>query len=96
MDRKPDIKFKELLTIAVSHLNSLTDVPTSDFRLEQAEFSEKENMWEIVVSYLVPNINKRTTPLGFSSEFPFYRIYKRLKINDEKEVVGMYMFNNKE
>jgi hypothetical protein len=93
---KPEMNLKELLTIAVAHLKDLTDVPTPDFRLEQAAFKEKNGVWDIVVSYLVPNINKRTNPLGYSPEFPFYRIYKRLLINEKKEIVGLFIFNDKE
>lgn len=88
---------KELLDVAKRQLKDLTTVENADFRLEQAEYKKDEGVWEIVVSYLVENTNKRTISLApFGSEFQFHRIYKRLKINEEKEILGLYIFNNQE
>ena len=56
------ISLKELLEIAVSELSVLTTVSNPDFRLEQAEFIDTKNEWEIVVSFLVENTNKRNNP----------------------------------
>ncbi len=86
--------FKELLETAKEQLKELTTVDHPDFRLEQAEYNEAENVWEIVVSYLVENTNKRTTALApFGSEFQFHRIYKRMKINQDNSIAGLYIFN---
>ena len=91
------MNLKDLLTIAKSELNGLSTLANPDFRLEQAEYKEDESIWEVVVSYLVENTNKRvaTTPLAqLTSDFQYHRIYKKLKINANKEVVGLYIYNN--
>lgn len=91
------IKISELLEIAKSELNGLSKVPNPDFRLEQVIYDEEKEEWDVVISYLVENTNKRTNPLGIpTSEFQFYRIYKKLRINSVKEVIGMYIFEGKE
>ena len=89
---------KELLEIAKSQLDELTTLKNPDFRLEQAEFKKDEGIWDIVVSFLVENTNKRTTPIAaLMSEFQFHRIYKRLKINNAtKEILGFYIYNGQE
>lgn len=88
---------KELLYIAKSHMKDLTTVEHPDVRLEQAEYKKDEGVWDIVVSYLVENTNKKSIPLAaLTSEYQFHRIYKRLKITNDKEIIGFYIFNNKE
>jgi len=87
---------KELLNIARGQLVDLTTVQNPDFRLEQAEYKKDEGVWDIVISYLVENTNKRSNPITALSEFQYHRIYKRLVINDKKEVLGFYIYNNKE
>jgi len=89
---------KELLEIAKSQLDELTTLKNPDFRLEQAEFKKSEGIWDIVVSFLVENTNKRTTAIAaLTSEFQFHRIYKRLKINNTtKEILGFYIYNSTE
>ena len=87
---------KDLLNIAIEHLGPLTTVTNPDFRLEQVEYNKKEKTWDIVVSYLVENTNKRSGLPAIISEFQFYRIYKRIKIDELNEVIGLYFFNNKE
>ncbi|RPA68369.1 hypothetical protein EF405_11945 [Cyclobacteriaceae bacterium YHN15] len=91
MDSK--INFKDLLKIAVTELQNLTTVSNPDFRLEQAEFDKEKKEWEIVVSYLVDNPVKL---LGTSSlaGLNTQRVFKRLKINSQKEVMGFYIFEN--
>jgi hypothetical protein len=89
------ITLKELLEVAEAELRNLTSVSTPDFRLEQAEFNESKNEWDIVVSYLVENSNKRSNPIGLPvSEFQYQRIYQKLKVDSNKEIVGLYIFNN--
>jgi len=91
------LKINELFEIAKSELSGLSKVTNPDFRLEQVVYDEVKMEWEVVVSYLVENSNKRTNPLGLpTSEFQFYRIYKKLRINNEKEVVGLFIFDSKE
>jgi hypothetical protein len=88
---------KELLDIAKLQLKDLTTIQSPDFRLEEAEYKKDEKIWNIVVSYLVENTNKRGNPLAaLTSEFQFHRMYKRIKIADDKTIVGLYIYNNKE
>jgi hypothetical protein len=51
----------------------------------------------VVVSFLVENVNKPVkstwSPLVTTTEYPFHRIYKKVKINENNEVIGFYMFN---
>ena len=87
------MNFKELLDIAKAELADLTSVDNPDFRLEQAEHDKETNVWEIVVSYLVENANRKIRPLtNLSTGFEYLRMYKALKINADKEVIGLYMF----
>lgn len=91
------MNLKRLLEIARGHLESLTTVSDSDFRLEQAEFNKEESVWEIIVSFLVDNPNKKANPLtNLTSIFQYHRIYKKVKIKPDGEFVGFYIYNNKE
>mgnify|MGYP000954075754 CR=1 FL=1 len=91
------MNIKELYTIAKRELGELSPLEDSDFRLEQAVYNENEKVWEIVVSYLVENTNRPTKSLmALTTEFPYHRIYKKVKINDAKEIVGFFIFNAKE
>ncbi len=81
---------KEVYKVAKEELSHLIDIENSDYRLEQIEFNKQEQVWLVVISYLIPNNNK--SPLLIQS-LPFERIYKKLKINEAMEVTGLYMFN---
>ena len=95
--RSNNIPLKELLSIAKEQLVDITTLQNPDFRLEQAEYKKDTDLWEVVVSYLVENTNKKTSPLIASlSDFQFHRVYKRLIINNKKEIEGLYMYSNKE
>ncbi|RTQ46483.1 hypothetical protein EJV47_21250 [Hymenobacter gummosus] len=94
---------RKLLDIAKNQLNELTSVSNPDFRLEQAEFKKDEEVWDIVISYLIEEpvtpVNK-SNPLNPLSEFAaliaepkFQRMYKRIKIDKEEKVLGFYMFD---
>ncbi len=94
---------KELLEIAKKELKDLISLQNPDFRLEQVEYKKDEGVWDIVVSYLVENTNKRTnnpmaqvaqTLTALMPELDFQRIYKRLRINKDKKVEGFYLYNN--
>lgn len=91
MDSK--LKFKDLIKIAQNELKDLTTLPNPDFRLEQAEFRDTENEWEIVVSFLIDNSNQSLNAINLP-EFNNQRVYKRLKINAQREVKGFYIFEN--
>lgn len=88
------MKLKRLLDIAISEMRELTPLENPDFRLEQAEYNDKDKIWEIVISFLVPNTNKKL--LADLTSFQFHRKYKRVKINDNNEIIGFYIFDNKE
>jgi hypothetical protein len=89
------MNLKELLNIAKSELTEMSTLSNPDFRLEQAEFFKDTQNWEIVVSYLVENTNPKNSPLAaITSEFKYHRIYKRILIDENKNVVGFFMFEN--
>ncbi|WP_100613400.1 hypothetical protein [Confluentibacter citreus] len=87
------MNLKELYQIAKTELSGLSSLDNSDFRLEQAEYKKEEEIWEIVVSYLVENTNKSISPLGaLTSGFNYHRIYKKVKIDNDKSVIGFYIY----
>jgi hypothetical protein len=83
------MELKELYQIAKAQLSETVNTENPDFRLEQAEYNEEQKEWEIVVSYLVKN-NEGNIPSSFVS--PFNRLYKRVRLNDKKEVLGFYIY----
>lgn len=92
------MKLRELFSIVQEELKTI-DANIQDIRLEQAEFKEKENLWEVVVSYLVENKNKIDKSFGTNLSLgmlppvlPFERIYKLVKIDDDKNIKGLYIF----
>jgi hypothetical protein len=87
---------KELFDIAKSQLQDLTSLDAPDFRLEQAELLTEEELWEIVVSYLVEDTTKNATPsAALTSEHHFKRVFKRIRIDKEKNIVGFYMYDSR-
>ncbi|MGJ3234968.1 hypothetical protein [Marivirga sp.] len=89
------MNFKELYKIAKESLEELSPLDEADFRLEQAEYNDHDETWDIVVSYLVENINKPDSPLGALStgfKYQYHRVYKKVKIDKNKNVKGFYMF----
>ena len=90
------MNLKELYQIARQALEDLYG-ELLDFRLEQVEHDD-DSGWEVVVSYLVENKNEIQKTHGTSLipsarfEYKYERIYKSLKISDNKEVVGFHMF----
>ncbi len=96
MQKNANLTLKGLIEITKTELKDLSTLDNPDFRLEQAVFKEDQNEWEIVVSYLVENTNKRSIALtAISSDFEYLRMYKKLIIDSNKEIVGLYIFNNK-
>jgi len=94
------IDLNELLAISKKYLSGMSTLTNPDFRLEQFEYVKKDAVWEVIVSYLVENTNKRIatnalSAIGSINEFQYLRMYKRLRINAHKEIVGMYMYDNK-
>jgi hypothetical protein len=87
------ITFKELYQIAKDELSDILPEKNSDFRLEQAEYNSNEKFWEIVVSFLIENINKSNSPFTqLGQNLPYERVYKKLKVTDEKQVLGFYIY----
>lgn len=86
---------KELYRIAKQELEAHTSLKNAGFRLEQAEFIRDEEVWEVVVSYLVESKNELYQILGPIVRTPeLRRIYKKIKINKKNEIIGFYIFNN--
>ncbi|MFW5804881.1 MAG: hypothetical protein ACOCWG_06595, partial [bacterium] len=82
------MNLKELYQIAKNELEVLSPYEEADFRLEQAEYNKEENVWEVVVSYLVGNTNKPVSPIGMlSSNYPYHRIYKKVKIDERNKII---------
>ena len=96
MQEELNLTFKDLLEIAKEELKDLSTIEHPDFRLEQAVYKKDQNHWEIVVSYLVENSNKRQlNMIGLSSDFLYERTYQKLIIDSNRKVSGLYMFSNK-
>jgi len=92
-----NMTLKDLLDIAKHELKDLSTLENPDFRLEQAEHKKREKIWVIVVSYLVENTNKRTSGSSVSTpDFQFHRIYKQIKIADNKSIIGFYIYDYNE
>lgn len=88
------ITLKELYQIAKHELADIIPDENSDFRLEQAVYNESEKFWEIVVSFLTQNLNKSNSPfVQLGQNLPFERIFKKIKITDQKQVLGFYIYN---
>lgn len=88
------MKFAELITVVKQELKHLSTLDNPDFRLEEAEQYDDKS-WNLVVSYLVENSNKKLTSLNaFGATFEFLRLYKKVKISENGEILGIYMYND--
>lgn len=89
------MELSRVFEIARNSLQSVSPAELKDFRLEQAEYDETKDLWNIVVSFLVPNVNRPQS--GFLSSIeslPFERVFKRLTIHGASEQVrGFYIYN---
>lgn len=86
------MKFKELIEAAKAELQDISTVENPDFRLEEAVYNKQSDTWDVVVSYLVDNLNPGQNPLeSFLPQFRYQRIYKRLEIDQNKKVLGFYI-----
>lgn len=88
-----ELSLKEVFEAAKKQFAELINIQESDFRLEQLEFKKEEKIWDVVVSYLVENKNRSVSASLSFTTLPFERVYKRLKIDQNKDVVGIYMFS---
>lgn len=88
------MNLKELYQTAKNSFEELSSLEDADFRLEQAEYNKEEKIWDIVVSYLVEKTNKSESPLGaFTSGLKYDRVYKQVKIDENNNVLGFYIFD---
>uniref|UniRef100_UPI00404AFCCB hypothetical protein n=1 Tax=Flavobacterium sp. TaxID=239 RepID=UPI00404AFCCB len=86
---------KELLDLVKSELKYLSTLDNPDFRLEQAEQQKDTNKWDLVISYLVENTNPKSSPLsGLTAEYKYHRIYKKIQIDEKKNIVGFYIYEH--
>lgn len=79
------MNFKEVYATAKSTLADILGSELMDFRLEQVKKNKAEDSWDVVVSYLLSNINISKSPLSAlaSNSLPYERVYKQVKINEE-------------
>lgn len=88
-----EISLKEVFEASKSVLSEIVNLPDPDFRLEQVEFKKDEKIWDVVVSFLVINKNRPVGLTPIITSLPLERVYKRLKIDENKEILGIYMFS---
>lgn len=79
------LTLKEVYNLAKQNVESVDDLEKQDVRLEQAEFDKEHEEWNVVVSYLVKNINTGESGLFTTivKPLPYERVYKKLVINDD-------------
>lgn len=79
------MNFKEVYATAKSTLADILGSELMDFRLEQVKKNKAEDSWDVVVSYLLNNINISKSPLATlgSNSLPYERVYKQVKIDEE-------------
>lgn len=89
------MQFSELYHIAKAALEELSTLEEPDFRLEQAEYNEEKEEWEVVVSFLVENHNGLEAPLAatLASKYKYQRTYKKVRIDKNRNVLGFYMYS---
>jgi hypothetical protein len=88
-----ELSLKEAFEAAKKQFAELINIQESDFRLEQLEYKKEEKAWDVVVSYLQENKNRGISPTPIFGILPYERIYKKLKIDENKEVIGIFMFS---
>ncbi|MCP9757571.1 hypothetical protein EGI26_20610 [Lacihabitans sp. CCS-44] len=81
------MNFKELYATSKESVESVLTSEPLDFRLEQATKSKDDETWEVVVSYLVNNLNKpAASPLTAAfgtTNLPYERVFKLIKIRNK-------------
>lgn len=91
------MNLKELYQISKTELKDIMPNNDADFRLEQVEFDKILKKWNIVISFLTeknnvdPFLKLSVNPLR--NYLPKERVYKKLTINDQKEVEGFYIYS---
>lgn len=90
------MNLKEIYKIILEQLKDIFTVENPDLRLEQAEFRTEKGIWEVVVSYLVDNVNRPINQIGdWASNYNYHRLYKLVKLDKNKNVIGFYIYDNK-
>lgn len=92
------MNLKEIYKIILEQLKDIFTVENPDLRLEQAEFKKDEGIWEVVVSYLVDNVNRPINQKGdWASDYNYrsynyHRLYKLMKLDKDKNIIGFYIY----
>jgi len=89
--------FKQLLDLAQAELQQLTRLENPDFRLEEAVYFRKHELWEIIVSFLVDNTNPPIEGSGTPKlSLKYLRLYKKISINNNGEMVALRFHSHKD
>lgn len=92
------MKIPDLIKIIAEELKDLSSVGNPDFRLEQAEKDADGKTWEVVISYLVMNTNRKLPSpgglLGSVGGFEYVRLYKTVKVDETGNILGLYIYDN--
>lgn len=65
-----------------------------DVRLEQVEYKELKQCWEIVISFLIKNEQELNLLSGLQYNSKVKRTYKMLEVSHNYEINGSYIFNH--
>lgn len=88
------LTFGDLKRIAESNISEFTDLEEPDLRLEEVEYNVKEEIWEIVVSFLVkskdPHVLTFTAYMN-DMEYNVTRLYKKIKIDNDRNILGIFI-----
>lgn len=88
------LTFGDLKRIAESNISEFTDLEEPDLRLEEVEYNVKEEIWEIVVSFLVkskdPHVLRFTAYMN-DMEYNVTRLYKKIKIDNDRNILGIFI-----
>ncbi len=82
------MNFKELFKIASLAVQDSYEKDIFDIRLEQVE-KDGDN-YLVVVSFVIEDKMKEESLIAFTGKYE--RIYKQIRIDKDKSVVGLYMF----
>ncbi len=82
------MNFKELFGIASEAEKDSYDEEILDIRLEQVEQDGNNHL--VVVSFVVKDITVRPNLAAITGMYQ--RIYKQIRIDKDKNVVGLYIF----
>jgi len=88
------LDLKRLYGFSQKHLSDMMGEKLNDFRLEQAENTSDGN-WDVVVSFLMHNVNAPETngSIFSGSHLPFERVFKRLLLDTDGELIKYLIYN---